>query len=126
MNSPLHLLVVDGKTITKTASLPQAAKGQPVHIKAIDGGKYLLSSGENQTAPDHIVVKRVGKDLQVFTQDGDDTPEIIIDGFYDHQGELSGMTADGTYHTYVNQDGSDRDAFLLLDDSGASTLIPRQ
>lgn len=123
MNSPLHLLVVDGKTITKTASLPQAAKGQPVHIKAIDGGKYLLSSGENQTAPDHIVVKRVGKDLQVFTQDGDDTPEIIIEGFYDHQGELSGMTADGTYHTYVNQDGSDRDAFLLLDDSGASTLI---
>lgn len=123
MNSPLNLLVVDGKTITKTASLPQTAKGQPVHIKAIDGGKYLLSSGENQTAPDHIVVKRVGKDLQIFTQDGDDTPEIIIDGFYDHQGELSGMTADGTYHTYVNQDGSDRDAFLLLDDSGASILV---
>ncbi|WP_455864599.1 Ig-like domain-containing protein [Pantoea agglomerans] len=123
MTTPLNLLVVDGKTVVKTASLPQAAKGQPVHIKAIDGGKYLLSSGENHTAPDHIVVKRVGKDLQVFTQDGDDTPEIIIDGFYDHQGELSGMTADGTYHTYVNQDGSDRDAFLLLDDSGASTLI---
>jgi len=123
MNSPLNLLVVDGKTVIKTATLPQAAKGQPVHIKAIDGGKYLLSSGENHAAPDHIVVKRVGKDLQVFTQDGDDTPEIIIDGFYDHQGELSGMAADGTYHTYVNQDGSDRDAFLLLDDSGASTLI---
>ncbi|MEN4978239.1 Ig-like domain-containing protein [Erwinia billingiae] len=123
MTSPLHLLVVDGKTITKTASLPQTANGQPVHIKAIDGGKYLLSSGENQAAPDHIVVKRVGKDLQVFTQEGDDTPEIIIDGFYDHQGELSGMAADGTYHTYVNQDGSDRDAFLLLDDSGASTLV---
>ncbi|QEW32561.1 hypothetical protein D0N50_13085 [Erwinia billingiae] len=123
MNSPLHLLVVDGKTITKTASLPQTANGQPVHIKAIDGGKYLLSSGENQAAPDHIVVKRVGKDLQVFTQEGDDTPEIIIDGFYDHQGELSGMAADSTYHTYVNQDGSDRDAFLLLDDSGASTLV---
>ena len=33
------------------------------------------------------------------------------------------MAADGTYHTYVNQDGSDRDAFLLLDDNGASTLI---
>ena len=123
MTTPLNLLVVDGKTVVKTATLPQAAKGQPIHIKAIDGGKYLLSSGENHTAPDHIVVKRVGKDLQVFTQDGDDTPEIIIDGFYDHQGELSGMAADGTYHTYVNQEGSDRDAFLLLDDSGASTLI---
>ena len=123
MKSPLNLLVVDGKKVIKTATLPTRMDGQPVHITAIDGGKYLLSSGENQAAPDHVIVKRVGNDLQMFTQDGDNTPELIIDGFYQHQGELSGLAPDGSYHVYVNQEGSDRDAFLLLDDNGSSTLI---
>ncbi len=123
MNSALNLLVVDGKKIINTATVPAGEKSQPVHIKAIDGAKYLLSSGDNQAAPEHMVVKRVGQDLQIFTADGDTTPSLIVDGFYQHQGELSGMAADGTYHTYVNQDGSDRDAFLLLDDNGTSTLI---
>ncbi|KYP88611.1 hypothetical protein WB91_16810 [bacteria symbiont BFo1 of Frankliniella occidentalis] len=123
MNSALNLLVVDGKKIINTASVPAGEKSQPVHIKAIDGAKYLLSSGDNQAAPEHMVVKRVGQDLQIFTADGDTTPTVIVDGFYQHQGELSGMAADGTYHTYVNQDGSDRDAFLLLNDNGTSTLI---
>ena len=123
MKSPLNLLVVDGKKVIKTATLPIRMDGQPVHITAIDGGKYLLSSGENQAAPDHVIVKRVGNDLQMFTQDGDNTPELIIDGFYQHQGELSGLAPDGSYHVYVNQEGSDRDAFLLLDDNGSSTLI---
>ena len=123
MKTSLNLLVVDGKKVINTASVSATAKGQPVHIKAVDGAKYLLSSGDNQAAPEHMLVKRVGKDLQIFSEDGDTTPAAIVDGFYDHQGELSGLAADGTYHTYINQDGSDRDAFLLLDDNGTSTLI---
>ena len=123
MTSSLNLLVIDGKKVIHTASVSATAKGQPVHIKAVDGAKYLLSSGDNQAAPEHMLVKRVGKDLQIFSEDGDTTPAAIVDGFYDHQGELSGLAADGTYHTYINQDGSDRDAFLLLDDNGTSTLI---
>ncbi|WP_455915265.1 Ig-like domain-containing protein [Pantoea agglomerans] len=123
MKAPLNLLVVDGKKVIHSATLPTRASGEPVHIQAIDSGKYLLSSGENQPAPDHVVVKRVGNDLQMFTQDGDNTPKLIIDDFYQHKGELSGLAPDGSYHVYVNQDGHDRDAFLLLDDNGSSTLI---
>ncbi|KYP83402.1 hypothetical protein WB66_17970, partial [bacteria symbiont BFo1 of Frankliniella occidentalis] len=66
MKTSLNLLVVDGKKVINTASVSATAKGQPVHIKAVDGAKYLLSSGDNQAAPEHMLVKRVGKDLQIF------------------------------------------------------------
>ncbi|MEB5974917.1 Ig-like domain-containing protein, partial [Pantoea dispersa] len=122
MSKTISILTIEGKNITHTATLSNMAKGAAVHLRAIRGGKYLLVADDNQPAPQHIKVKRVGKDLFIFTQDGDETPEVIIDGFYDAQGELAGMSADGSYHTYVDS-GSDRDAFLMLDDGSSDTLM---
>ncbi|WP_343553311.1 Ig-like domain-containing protein, partial [Pantoea sp.] len=122
MTNAISILTVEGKTIVNTANLPTQAAGKAVHIKAVHAGKYLLVADQHQTAPQQIVVKRVGKDLLIFTQQGDETPEVVIDGFYDNQGELVGMSSDGSYHTYV-ESNSNREAFLMLTDGGSDTLV---
>ncbi|MDX7023735.1 Ig-like domain-containing protein, partial [Enterobacter cloacae] len=123
--SAINLFVIDGKDIVQIAELPEKTTDAAVRVKAVKGGKYLLVKGKDEAAPEHIVVKRVGNDLSVFTQDGDDTPEIIIEDFYIQQGELLGMAPDGSYHTYESSD-ADRSAFLMLGEGENGTLLLSQ
>ena len=119
--SNINLLIIDGDNIIRIAELPAQADGAAVRVKALKGGKFLLVRGTNEPAPEHIVVKRDGDDLMIFTQEGDDTPEIIIEGFYTQHGELFGMAQDGSYHIYESSD-SDKQAFLMLEEGGNGAL----
>ena len=89
--SKINLLVIDGDNIVRIAELPVQAEGAPVRVKSLKGGKFLLVRGTNEPAPENIVVKRDGDDLMIFTQEEDDTAEIIIEDFYTQQGMLYGM-----------------------------------
>jgi hypothetical protein len=120
MNStPLNIMVVNGNEIISSSELP--AQGQATYIKAAKGQKYLITQGKDGAAPDHITVKRVGDDLQVFTEEGAEQPDLIIEDFYTQQGELSGMAEDGTYHTYAA--AGDGEAFSMLEDGASATLL---
>ncbi|SAG95836.1 Ig-like domain-containing protein [Enterobacter ludwigii] len=120
-NSKINLLVIDGDNIVRIAELPAQAEGAPVRVKSLKNGKFLLVRGTNEPAPDHIVVKRDGDDLMIFTQEGDDTADVIIEDFYLQQGELYGMAQEGSYHLYESSD-SDNEAFLLLEEGGSDAL----
>ena len=119
--SKINLLVIDGDNIVRIAELPVQAEGAPVRVKSLKGGKFLLVRGTNEPAPENIVVKRDGDDLMIFTQEEDDTAEIIIEDFYTQQGMLYGMAQDGSYHRYESSD-SDKEAFLLLKEGGNDAL----
>ncbi|NUU65471.1 hypothetical protein HQN64_05060 [Enterobacteriaceae bacterium BIT-l23] len=120
MNStPLNIMVVNGNEIISSSELPP--QGQAIYIKAAKGQKYLITQGKDGAAPEHITVKRVGDDLQVFTQEGAEQPDLIIEDFYTQQGELAGMAEDGTYHTYAA--AGDGEAFSMLEDGASATLL---
>ena len=113
--------VVDGKTVTSVHELVRNAAGKPVRIKAIEGGKYLLAEGEQGFAPENITLKRVGKNLHVALEGTDpDQPELIIEDFYEHEGQLVGMAEDSSYHEYVAVDGDDDSAVAFLIDGATS------
>lgn len=120
MNStPLNIMVVNGNEIISSSELPP--QGQAIYIKAAKGQKYLITQGKDGAAPEHITVKRVGDDLQVFTGEGAEQPDLIIEDFYTQQGELAGMAEDGTYHTYAA--AGDGEAFSMLEDGASATLL---
>jgi len=112
----VNVSVIDGKTVTAVHEAGRTVAGQPVRVQAIAGGQYLLAEGEKVFAPENISLKRVGKDLHIALEGGDlDQPALIIEGFYEHEGQLVGMAEDSTYHAYVAVDGDD--------EAGAAFLI---
>ncbi|HBO3685972.1 TPA: hypothetical protein L4T35_006006, partial [Pseudomonas aeruginosa] len=117
--------VVDGKSITAVKELVKVAAGKPVRIKAIPGGKYVLAEGDQGFAPENITLKRVGKNLHVALEGTDpDQPELIIENFYEYEGQLVGMAEDATYHEYVAVDGdSDSDAAFLIDGATSAQAL---
>ncbi|MBI3904393.1 MAG: Biofilm associated protein A, partial [Pseudomonas fluorescens] len=121
----MNIAVVDGKTITQTQELRSTKQGEPVRIKAVRGGSYILAEGDKGVAPENITVKRVGKDLHVSLEGTDvDQPQLIIEDFYGSDSQLVGMAEDGAYHEYVSSDADlDHEAAFLIDgDSSAQVL----
>ena len=114
--SAVNIAVVEGKTINQATELRNNPQGHPVRITAVPNGKYILAEGENGLAPKNITLKRVGKDLHVALEDTDpDQPQLIIEGFFDAQGQLVGVAEDGAYYEYISTD-ADQDhspAFLM-------------
>ncbi|WP_277967209.1 Ig-like domain-containing protein [Pantoea trifolii] len=122
MSSPVNVIVVEGKNITRSAELPVQSGAAPVRIQAAKGAKYLFTAGKDGAVEQHVIVRRSGKNLQVFLDGDDDQPELIIENYYDHPGELAGMGSDGQYHTFISE-GTDHDAFMLLNDGGTAPLM---
>jgi hypothetical protein len=124
-NPAVNVAVVNGKTITQATELPTPAQGAAVRIKAIPNGKYVLAEGDHGVAPHNITIKRVGKDLHVALEGSNlDHPQLIIEGFYDAQGQLVGMGDDGAYHEYISSDAEqDHEAALLMDGVSAPQVL---
>ncbi|KTC45105.1 hypothetical protein AO262_29315 [Pseudomonas fluorescens ABAC62] len=111
----VNLAVVDGKTITQTTEIKDAIAGQPVRVKAVANGKYILAEGDKGVAPDNITVKRVGKDLHIALEGTDpDQPQLIIEGFYEAQGQLVGVAEDGSYYEYIASDAQQEHSAAFL------------
>lgn len=115
---PVNAAVVEKNTIVRAEVL---GSGKAVKMKAVTGGKYILSEGENGFAPENVTLKRSGKNLQVFLE-GEAQPQLEIEGFYDTHGELVGKGEDGQWHEYIATSGDDGDAPAALLD-GESTAV---
>ena len=75
--------------------------GQPTIIKAQKKVNYELLDPARGTAPDHIVVKRVGQDLHIDLDDVEGE-ELIIEGYYNSADTaLIGLAEDGQYYYYI-------------------------
>ncbi|AZE56831.1 T1SS secreted agglutinin RTX [Pseudomonas synxantha] len=124
----VNVAVVDGKTITQTVELSSANNGQPVRIKAVQGGKYILAEGANGAAPENITIKRVGKDLHIALEGSDpDQPQLIIEDFEGSGGQLVGVAEDGSYHEYISSDAEqDRSAAFLIEGVEAPQVLGAQ
>ncbi|AZD35976.1 T1SS secreted agglutinin RTX [Pseudomonas chlororaphis subsp. aurantiaca] len=121
----VSIAVVDRKTIIQAQELRASKHGQPLRIKAIEGGKYILAEGEKGFAPENITVKRVGKDLFISLEGTElDEPQLIIEGFYDTTGQVVGMAEDGTYYPYVASDAEhDHEVTFLLEDVASPQVL---
>lgn len=76
--------------------------GKPTIIKATKNVNYELINDATKRAPDHIVTKRVGKDLHVSFEENGNEADLIIEGFYDSgDSALIGLAEDGQYYYYV-------------------------
>lgn len=129
-NNHIHIAVVNNSKIVEAAEVNTDTSAlsttvQPVIVKAIAGGKYLLTEEVNGTAPENITVKRVGHNLWISFEGEDlDHPGLIIEDFYDYDGEVIGKGEDGSYHEYIASDARDAHeaASLLSGDSSALVL----
>jgi hypothetical protein len=122
----VNVAVVDGKTITESVELRTTQQGEPVRIKAVQNGKYILAEGTDKpVAPENITIKRVGNDLHVATEGSDpDQPQLIIEGFFESQGQLVGVAEDGAYYEYISSDGDqDRSAAFLHDGASSPQVL---
>ncbi|WP_336777643.1 Ig-like domain-containing protein [Pantoea sp. USHLN256] len=118
----VNAAVVENNTIVRAEVLTSA---KAVKVKAIPGGKYILSEGEKGFAPENITLKRVGKDLHVVLEGADlEHPALIITDYYDNAGELVGKGEDGQWHEYTATSGEEGDeaAFLMDGESSAVAL----
>lgn len=124
----VNVAVVDGKTITQTVELSTVKNGQPIRIKAVQGGKYILGEGEKGIAPENITIKRVGKDLHVALEGSDpDQPQLIIEDFEGSGGQLVGIAEDGSYYPYISSDAEqDRSAAFLIEGVDAPQVLGSQ
>ena len=121
----VNVAVVDGKTITESVELRTTQQGQPVRIKAVQNGKYILAEGgDKPVAPENITIKRVGNDLHVATEGtSPDQPQLIIEGFFESQGQLVGVGEDGAYYEYISSDGDQDRAAAFLHDGASSPQV---
>jgi hypothetical protein len=121
----VNVAVVDGKTITESVELRTTKQGEPVRIKAVKNGKYILAEGtETPVAPENLTIKRVGNDLHVATEGTDPSqPQLIIEGFYESQGQLVGVAEDGAYYEYISSDGDQDQAAAFLHDGTSSPQV---
>ena len=121
----VNIAVVEGKTITSTTELRPDPQGKPIRIKAVPNGKYILAEGEHGFAPENITIKRVGKNLHIALEGTDpDDPQVIIEDFFDNQGQLIGVAEDGTYHEYICSDADqDHSAAFLMDGESSPQVL---
>lgn len=84
--------------------------GQPTVIKATRNANYELINDATGYAPDHIVTKRVGKDLHISFEDDAKESDLIIKDFYDYdKSALIGQAESGQYHYYIPDTGLTQD-----------------
>lgn len=102
----------------KTHTAYPSLSGKAVHIKAHTDVKYELIEKSSGYAPENIATKRVGKDLHIaFEGNHINDPDVIIDDYYDHMGEvLTGKAEDGLYYDYVPESAQTLDAVSGLQD----------
>ncbi|WP_296204619.1 hypothetical protein, partial [Psychrobacter sp. UBA3962] len=92
------------QTIAEHKVVTQDAK--PTVIKAASEVNYELVDKATGKAPQHIITKRVGKDLHVLVDEEDQESNLIIEGFYHSpDSALIGLAEDGAYYYYVPDSG---------------------
>ena len=85
------------------------ARGQTLRIQAQKGVKYQLQelTKPNQTAPQYVKTKRVGKNLHIMFEN-DEVADIIIENYYDETvagtNNVVGQAENGGFYDYIPED----------------------
>lgn len=76
--------------------------GEPTVLVAQKGINYELIDEETGHALQHIVTKRVDKDLHISSEGNGQEPDIIIENFYSYNDSaLIGLAEEGNYYNYI-------------------------
>ncbi|WP_296202206.1 hypothetical protein, partial [Psychrobacter sp. UBA3962] len=78
------IVKVNNATQTIAEHIVVTQDGEPTVIKAEKQVNYELVDQATGRAPQHIVTKRVGKDLHISLEDRGLDSDLIIEGFYDY------------------------------------------
>ncbi|KAJ9433174.1 hypothetical protein SAMN05518863_10157 [Candidatus Pantoea symbiotica] len=119
----VNLAVVSGQRIIQAESL--SASSNPVTIKAVKGARYVLAEGDKLVGPQNITVKRSGKNLWLMLE-GHDQPQLIIENYYDHPGELIGRGEAGDWHNYSSANADRAEDPAALQDGEMSPVLLSQ
>ncbi|WP_243645973.1 putative Ig domain-containing protein, partial [Volucribacter psittacicida] len=103
----------------KVISKYKIADGETLTIKASKNVNYQLIDDQTGVAPQKIIAKRVGNDLQILLENGDQVPDIVITDYYtDTTAEstnlLVGQHENGKVYVYVPTSGEKADAISVL------------
>ncbi|WP_279716331.1 Ig-like domain-containing protein, partial [Chelonobacter oris] len=91
--------------------------GETLTIHAQNNLNYQLIDDATGFAPQNIVAKRVGDDLHILLQDGDQIEDIIIEEYYDDPAATNmivGQHENGNIYAYVPESGQTSDAVSML------------
>ncbi|QHC89744.1 Ig-like domain-containing protein [Pseudomonas chlororaphis] len=117
-NQSVSLTVINGKGVLETLSLGST---NPQRIHAVSNARYLIANTDGGAAVQNVNFKRVGKELHITLEGSDpDQPQVIIEGFYDHPGEVVGMASDGEVYPYTAVSGDPDEIAVLLQDGVSS------
>ncbi|WP_158271648.1 Ig-like domain-containing protein [Limnohabitans sp. 2KL-1] len=126
MSKKYKIVVNSGKSEnnqTLDAAQGQGDRGQPLRIKAQPGTKYQLQEigKDKNTAPEYVKVKRVGKNLHIVFEGGNQS-DVIIEDYYDVMPEgyngLVGETHTGNFYEYIPEDPDPKGLIPQLADGG--------
>jgi hypothetical protein len=94
-------IIKGGRTLLRK-QVSEGLGRDAVVITAQAGVTYLFSDPLNNTGPNKISAKRVGKNLHVALGNGTpDVPDLIIEGYFDYPAApLAGVLADGGQAAY--------------------------
>ncbi len=95
---------------------------QPTVIQAQGQMNYEFVDADRGVAPNHIVTKRIGKDLSITFNDSLDTMGVlIIENFYKYpESSLIGLSEGGHYYYFVPDSAGVADYVTQLDTDVAS------
>ncbi|MFB6348989.1 hypothetical protein ACFBZI_06070 [Moraxella sp. ZJ142] len=89
--------------------------GQATVIKAAKNVNYQFIDQATGRGPDHIITKRVGKDLHVSLEDEGQETDLIIEDFYDNDAAtLIGEAENGQFYYYLPDTGEVADYVTQL------------
>lgn len=123
-SQPRYAVDVNGvnETIDTYALRPgDGARGEGVRFRIPPGAKLELFDTQTRHAPKDVLVRKVGKDLHIaFPGSKIETPDAIVQGFYDGSNasdRLIGKGVDGVYHPYASSSGKSTDGVASLADN---------
>lgn len=89
--------------------------GKVLVLQAQHEVNYQLVDTTSGFAPQNILTKREGDNLVILLEDGNMQPDIIIEDYYSHQGNLViGLHENGRLYAYVPESGIAEESISLL------------
>ncbi|NWA63502.1 hypothetical protein HX773_21595, partial [Pantoea sp. B9002] len=119
----LNLTLLNDGVASQRVTLPQ---GKAFRLQAVAGNRYVITQGAEKAAagPEHLLLRRVGKNLEI-RQPGEDEPQLIIVDYYDLPGDVMGLDASGALHEYIHAADASIDADAFTDDQSAVMIMSR-
>ncbi|MEY1662935.1 BapA/Bap/LapF family large adhesin [Isoalcanivorax beigongshangi] len=126
MSNPVQVLIQTSNG-AQSGHVARPGSGQTVTVPARSGMTVELRDATTQVAPDQVVIRRSGDDLQVFfdetaAQHKQGVPDVVLTDYYalENPPELTGVSEDGKAYAYVPQDGQTESLAAELVDGATS------